>query len=315
MKGNVSDPNLNSKNIPKDIKDKITNALNVAGTFFPLTCAEAIKKSGWNILDMEYPVAIKEGFTRNIDSRLDIWASYKVVEGEYLLAMVECKKNDPKYKTWVFFPKYTKLENLPLFQFNTITCKLKEGRETPQSSADINITTRLDCRHFPDIGYHRRINPNDPLPETYYECREVKDNWQSTGKNIYDACSQVAIALHSLMKEQSSKYLCAFFEKNKKILRFQTFIPIVITTANLLTCKFDIKDINLEKGEVPPEKVTYKPMNWVAYEFPLSSHLWAQPVGGVPTTITDKVRTKKISMFIVKSEYTQEFFEKMKNYQ
>lgn len=83
-----------------------THALNVEGIFFQQRVADILRQAGWTVVAEEYPVAFPPGNGPIVgkEGRLDIRAE-RQFPGYVTVLAVECKKADPDYKEWVFFPK------------------------------------------------------------------------------------------------------------------------------------------------------------------------------------------------------------------
>ncbi|MBK1987488.1 hypothetical protein A0J48_008050 [Sphaerospermopsis aphanizomenoides BCCUSP55] len=55
--------------------------------------------------------------------------------------------------------------------------------------------------------------------------------------------------------------------------RVKTFIPCIVTTANLYSCSFDPQDVDPSRGEINFDKVNLEKQPFVFYEYPLPRHL------------------------------------------
>ncbi len=82
------------------------HVLNIHGTFFERWCAEIVKNSKGFVLEAtNYPVEFlpSNNGVRGKESTLDIRA--RINDNDKLLTLIiECKKNNPEYTDWIFFP-------------------------------------------------------------------------------------------------------------------------------------------------------------------------------------------------------------------
>jgi len=59
--------------------------------------------------------------------------------------------------------------------------------------------------------------------------------------------------------------------------RYVHLVPLVVTTASLLICEFNVGEVDLAAGEVPLDKATYTPVPYAVYEYPLTGGLAINP--------------------------------------
>ncbi len=81
-------------------------ALNIHGNFFERWCRSMVARTrGWRVRTTNYPVEFPppSGPVRGHESNLDIRAEH--AEGTNVLTLaVECKKHNPEFVDWIFFP-------------------------------------------------------------------------------------------------------------------------------------------------------------------------------------------------------------------
>ncbi len=58
----------------------------------------------------------------------------------------------------------------------------------------------------------------------------------------------------------------------------QTFVPVVVTTANLFLCGFRPEDVNPNTGEIAIDKASIKPVSYIWFDYPLPRRLQAGPI-------------------------------------
>ena len=99
------------------------HALNIHGIFFERRCATAVGDTpGWKTLATNYPVEFPppNGPWRGKESSLDIWARKNTDSSFVIDALIECKKANPEFINWVFFPKHD-LTQQTAFRFANVT--------------------------------------------------------------------------------------------------------------------------------------------------------------------------------------------------
>src|SRR5581483_9079835 len=106
---------MQSKPVPITDADWTAHSLTIQGTLFELKCQEVIAKTlGWKLISTSYPVEFPvtrdaSAVNRSKASNLDIWIEYVPEFGIYRsIVLVECKKCNPEFVDWVFFPKASK---------------------------------------------------------------------------------------------------------------------------------------------------------------------------------------------------------------
>lgn len=85
---------------PNTDEEFTVQALTIHGAFFERKCQAIITQAkDWTLREINYPVEYQ-----GKASNLDIWAE-KRVAGARLSFPIECKKNNPEFVDWVFFPR------------------------------------------------------------------------------------------------------------------------------------------------------------------------------------------------------------------
>src|SRR5690348_5216365 len=94
----------------------IIRSINIHGTFFQRWCENVVRDtSPWTVKATELPVAyppLMHALPSN-ESALDILAELKVGEGIISL-LIECKKSNPDFVNWVFFPRESNANTAPM---------------------------------------------------------------------------------------------------------------------------------------------------------------------------------------------------------
>jgi hypothetical protein len=266
-----------------------TYALNVEGIFFQRRVADIFRWAGWKVAAEEYPVAFPPGDWPTIgkEGRLDIRVERRFPERRIVLA-VECKKADSSYKDWVFFPKGHD-ESIKCAQ---IIRKEKDGAATSATGRDRwEITTAIVEL---DKG------------QTCQDARELKaehgktNSWKSATERIEKACYQAAQSTQALVSEIGRRQgLLLNHQMEPEVTTL--VMPVVVTTANLLLCHFDAKDVSLQTGEVGWNQVSYEAVDSIVLEYPLPVHLQMKPLEPLKVPPEDISMAKKHVLIITGS--------------
>lgn len=85
------------------------HALNIHGVFFERRCAHLVAEvDDWKVIFTNYPVEFPppNGPWRGKESSLDLWARRDNDVSAVVDVFIECKKANPEFVNWVFFPKH-----------------------------------------------------------------------------------------------------------------------------------------------------------------------------------------------------------------
>jgi hypothetical protein len=243
-----------------------THALNVEGVFFQRRVADIFRRAGWTVAAEEYPVSFPPGQWPTVgkEGRLDIRVERRFQERRIVLA-VECKKADPGYKEWVFFPKGPD-ESIKSAQI--IRKEKGDAAASATGHGKWEITTAIV-----ELG----------TGQTCQDARELKAEhgktnfWKSATERIEKACYQAAQATQALVSEIGRRQgLLLNHQMEPEITTF--VVPMVVTTANILLCHFDAKHVSLRTGEIDSTHVSYEAVDSIMLEYPLPVHLQMMPL-------------------------------------
>ncbi len=252
-------------------KEWTIHALNIHGTFFERRCQQVIAQAkGWRIQSTNYPVEFPST-GHGKASNLDIWAEGYLAQ-HALQLLVECKKNNPEYVDWIFFPK-------SLHRPIKTTVRVLESRF---------VTFRT-----------QGINPYIPFPRLQElltdlviadEARETRGDYQSRSRNdrqltktsnaaITDAATQIALATQAILyqEEQTLKKHFQRSPVNQPVRPPLVFLPVIVTTANLFTCDFQDVNVDLNTGEIAFENVELQSRPCLLYDYPVPHALQRDP--------------------------------------
>ncbi len=274
-----------------------THALNIEGIFLQQRVAHILRQVGWTVTAEEYSIAFPPGNGPILgkEGRLDIRAEKGFSTFRTVLA-VECKKADSGYKDWVFFPK-----GEAQVKAAVVIRKVKDGADQSATGRDrwdipsaiTPFTTGLICQ----------------------DARELKaeygkpDSWKSATERIEKACYQAAQATQALAAEIGDRQgLLLNARMEPEITTW--VIPMVVTTASLLLCRFDPRHVSLDTGEIDWTQVSYDSVDAVALEYPLPVHLQMRPMEPLRLGPEDVNTFRKKHVFIVKSTGLERFLQR-----
>ena len=236
---------MKEKAKPQSEEEWIVQAINIHGFFFESWCRTAIESLGrWKVLSTYEPVSVS-----GKESNLDIWAEYRSSNSEHILnILIECKKANPEFVKWIFFPRM----------------------QTPKTNAIVVSEAVIgEDKNTPTI-WRAKTGPSQKFPfkdiSVAMEAREVRGEYMQTkddktktrtaNASIMEASYQIALATQSIF---------AAVRKNARELtdgartsvpwKHHTFLPIIVTTAELFICGFDPNEISDSTGEIPWGKV------------------------------------------------------------
>jgi len=292
---------------PTSNTDWTIHSLNIQGTFFERWCQEKIKESHWDVVSTNYPVEYPphNGPLLGEQSTLDIYSrlSKKTIQ---LTLLIECKKNNPEFIDWVFFP------HANVKRSRHFTGSLISNSPLDDSVSNWESTTMLS----PMISLE--WIPTSDAWETrgkYLEYRKG-DKTKTSNSAISQAAHQIALATKAVFDEElrNNKVLSAKSTNIEKPYDHQIFIPTIVTTAKLFTCKFDSKDINEKNGEIPFSRVTLEEQPYLLYEYPLPVHFHSTPLDkvGVLKAGNNDFGTR-MDILVVNSAKLPEFLSKLEN--
>lgn len=282
--------------------DWTIHSLNIQGTFFERWCQETVKKSHWNVISTNYPVEFPphNGPFMGEQSALDVYA--QLAKKTILLTLlIECKKNNPGFIDWVFFP-HPNANHPKHFTGSLIGNKPVESVENRwETSASLSPMISLEWI------------PTSDAWETRGSYSKYKDGDKTKTSNsaISKAAHQIALAAKAIFNEEliNNKALST----HAKIPYIhQIFIPTIVTTAKLFTCKFDPKDIDEKTGEIPYSKAKLEEQPYLLYEYPLPVPFHSTPFDKVGVLKTgNKDFGTRMDIIVVNSSKLSEFLSKL----
>lgn len=252
-------------------QDWMVHSINIHGIFFERWCRKTIQDAQvWTIRSVNYPVEFPppNGPWRGQQSTLDIRAELQRANRRLTL-LIECKKNDPRFVNWIFFPKYPSIAKHPLVL--SYLDNVPHPRELGQWDVQGGLTERVWTGPLADEARETRGD---------YRRHESDDKTMTSNKAISDAAEQVALATQAIATEEAkfSRTLGTHPSRPPMPWAMHFFLPVIVTSARLYTCDFDPAHVDPATGEIPHDKATLKPQPQVLYEYPLPPKLQGVPV-------------------------------------
>jgi hypothetical protein len=284
----VSEPSTVAR--PETEEDWIIQAVNIHGLFFERACRKIIEDThGWQIAATNLPVEspILTEHSRGKESNLDIMAHVRKSDGRdgytnELTLLVECKKNNPGFIRWLFFPRHTPKGSRHTAISDTASLRQVWLEYNEQLPGKFGV--------FPRVR-RKRLSSSLCVAD---EAREIRSSYKAYKKDgdktktanaaISEAAYQVALATQAIFFSAAA-YLTKNLERVSRsdgLIKGldwarQILIPVIVTSARLYTCDFDPKDVDVASGEIAFSKATINEKKYLLYEYPLPRHLQAYP--------------------------------------
>lgn len=273
---------------PESEHDWTVHSINIHGIFFERFCQRIIDKSNlWKLKAVNYPVEFPplRGPIRGRESTLDIRA-YRELESGILTLLIECKKNNPDFVNWIFFPRYFAPNQ------NRLWFPQVENIQDQNSSTGWRPQTKLKV-----IAASSETRVFDAARETRgsYTGYRKGDPTRTSNASIEDAAYQVTLATQAIVAEedQFSRVLSVGVPGMSLPWKKQVFLPTVVTSARIFACDFNPADIDNLTGEIAYEKVSITEVPSLFFEYSVPRHLQ-----GVPENLSQVVSTDSIDVFM-----------------
>jgi len=273
------------------------HALNIHGVFFERRCATLVADTtGWRVLATNYPVEFPppNGPWRGKESCLDIWARRDSDRQLVVDALIECKKANPDFVNWVFFPKADCPAPSP-FSFARADNKSKEegsdswSTQISLSRGTTNISIANDAREV--RGDYTKYQGNNKT--------------KTSNAAIQEAAYQVASGTRAIVHEES-----ALLDKARASPHHpsppwsaKVYIPLIVTTAQLFLVDFKSQSVKLDTGEIDLDDAALIPVKSILYEYASPKHLQHAPADPLKTLQTGNSEVfSRMHIFVVHSE-------------
>lgn len=254
----------------------ITKNLNDSGIFLEFAFLDFTQKYHlFQDVKTQVPFTINSSGMQPIDGTVDFLCLYHSSGNPTIYFIIECKKADPAQKNWIFFQRNESEKGSTAFY-----------RSYERSSSGSFLSPSCVCYPQGNLLFDRSYQVVDSK-RTHAFNDQRKDP-------IYQASMQVNKGLKKLIYDDSCdpNKLCPL--SNKIVF----FIPVVVTTANLLSWKTDFSLPSLFTGEADVDKMKYEEEEWVEYSAPIPEYL---RIGNVDRS----------SVYIVNSNNLNNFFREV----
>ena len=308
-------------------RDEIADRLNLSGDFFHRACAKSISDKGWQVLE-DVPVAWPPDKPDQKNSVLDIQATFiDEQEGFTTIAIVECEKADPNYKTWFFFPKRFGAKDALVLSVSALMFR----------KSDVPILLKIDPNRARIEQLIGPVSLPSLDPEGKFEdytCsmgREISlQGSKISQKRIYEACRQVSIAESSIQydyQQMLKQEIVPLIRKTPTPVQelpsppdgiikmpIVAFVPVILTTADLKIAKFKEEDVDIRTGKIDPSKFEYLERDWLIYEYPLPGSQQRRSHSHLETLV-GRDEFRKLHILVANSLQLEKFFEGLKQIQ
>ena len=270
---------------PSSEHDWSIHSINIHGVFFQRWCEKVVANSNsWKLTSTNYPVEFPppNGPFRGRESALDIRAELRQ-ENQLLTLLIECKKNNPGFINWVFFPKH------PLPKMARVA--IREIENLPRSNREVGWDVRASVKSI-----NSAIPVTDDAREirSSYKTYKGGDKTKTSNRSISEAAHQIALATQAIALEEwkFSRALGGASTAPVMAYRKQRFLPAIVTSARIFTCDFDPTDVSPATGEIPYEKARLNEWPYILYEYALPPHLQ-----NAPEDLVDTLTRNSIDLF------------------
>ncbi len=284
-------------NKPATDHDWTIHSINIHGIFFERWCQKTIEDTHiWKIKSTNYPVEYPppNGPIRGRESTLDIRAELQQNDLRLTL-LIECKKNNPEFVNWIFFPKRTQPTGRPVV-LSQIENTVREAPHTGWTSqialnwADTSLIVADEARE---------------TRGSYTQHHQRSDKTKTSNAAIIDAAHQVALAHQAIVAEESKFSNALGFNGTPHPMPWkkQVFMPTIVTSAHIFTCDFDTSYVDPKTGEIPLERAALAEQAYLFLEYPLPRHLQTSPANLIDALSSDSIELfTRLHIIVVHSE-------------
>lgn len=269
-----------SQHPPATEEEWMTHVLNIHGTPFEHLCEHHLRQSSdWTFRSSRYPVEFPPSYTPQVsqtkNSELDLWSICRS-SGLTIELLVECKKNNPEYTDWIFFPaRHPTLASLRTLGYRSsqeVGGHWAPYRETVYLVTPPNIA-------ITDDGRETKGNYQAKWEQSQKNGKQLpKDFTKTSNAAITEAAYQIALATQALLHQEGRNQELLAAGKVEPMPSYRhVFLPLIVTTANLWICQFPAEKVNSITGEIPFSEVQYKTQPYLLYTYALPPILQFHP--------------------------------------
>ncbi len=262
---------------PTNEEEWMTHVLNIHGTPFEHLCQYHLRQSpDWTFKSSRYPVEFPPSYTPQVsltqNSELDLWGTCNPPDLKIEL-LVECKKNNPDYTDWIFFPtQYPTPPSLRTLEY--IHLPRTGGSYWAPNRKTLYLVTPPNIA-ITDDGRETKGKYQPRWQESKNEKKNGKmkadPNFTRTSNTaITDAANQIARATQALLNQERRNQQVLALGGGQPIPTWHhVFLPLVVTTANLWTCQFPAEKVDMVTGEIPFSEVQYQQHPYLFFTYAL----------------------------------------------
>jgi len=284
----------------RSLSDWIVHSINIHGAFFEAWCRDVVSRApGWSVTHYNYPVEwprFKDG-QRGQESSADLIAEWRQ-QLFRLSFVIECKKNNPDFTEWVFFPK--------------------RGIYTSTPSRVYQLKLQVDAAGRVSIG-EKALGPFPWMSVVAEDGRETRADYLAYRKNdktrtsnaaITDAARQVALAYRAIGDEVAEDAVRGVTPEEVPFHeRDHVVVPIIVTTARLHVCEFSPADVDPRSGELPLDKAKLREVTHLRYEYALPPALQWQTSPSAKNERDWREGTIRQWIAVINSRYFEAFLK------
>jgi hypothetical protein len=270
-----------SQHNPATEQEWMTHVLNIHGTPFEHLCEHHLRQApDWAFRSSRYPVEFPPSNTPQVsqtkNSELDLWGICRP-SGLTIELLVECKKNNPEYTDWVFFP--ARLPTLPSLRILGYRSSQEVGGHWAPYRETVYLVTPPDIA-ITDDGRETKGNYQAKWQQIQKEKQKQppKDFTKTSNAAITDAAYQIALATQALLHRERRNQEAQARERVQPMPSWHhVFLPLIVTTANLWTCQFPAEKVDSTTGEIPFNEVQYHKHSCLFFNYALPPILQFHP--------------------------------------
>lgn len=174
---------------------------------------------------------------------IDVCASHKDDKGSVYTAVIEVKRLDPAYVSWVFLVQGNQSRDYSVVtksnQYNIDTLRLMKVPKSYVGSRDIYVQRKMIQSRPDDMG----VVTDHGMEITY----DPRAGYKHQGTSLYDAVSQVLEGAFGLIVDAVTRQAAT----GKTGMPEERYIPVIVTTANLLTYEYSPGTLDPESLDAP----------------------------------------------------------------
>jgi len=279
---------------PPPPEDVVASALNEQGYLFHHKVVEVLKSPGddgkfthnWYVEATELPVSLPN----EKETRIDVVLRHGPEGKGRWRTVLECKRSARDYKRWVFFGEAKHPRGPSSGSYYVERADLR-GMWNHQGEPDLmhrveRFPASQDCSIF-DYYVESRLD------------RPGSGKRASATDAIEDSFQQVTLGQAGLALRLRSAHELSF-----------RLLPVVVTTAELMSAHFTIERVSLDRGMVETSDLRLEPRSWLAVNYRINDVICQY--SGVTTNRTsdlavDLAARQVRTVFVVQAAQIQQF--------